>query len=72
MKVVDSKSVSMGCGLVAIAAAREAKAGASLEQVMQTVSQAILRTHIVGMIADIHYPARRPEAITTRSTPVPG
>ena len=55
MKVVDSKSVSMGCGLVAIAAAREARAGASLEQVMQTVSQAILRTHIAGMIADIHY-----------------
>lgn len=55
VRVVDSKSVSMGCGLVAIAAAREAKTGASLEQVMQTVSKAILRTHIVGMIADIHF-----------------
>jgi len=55
VKVIDSKSVSMGCGLVAIAAAREAKAGADLEQVMQTVNKAILRTHIVGMIADINY-----------------
>lgn len=55
VKVIDSKSVSMGCGLVAIAAAREAKAGANLEQVMQTLNKAILRTHIVGMIADINY-----------------
>jgi DegV family protein with EDD domain len=55
VKVIDSKSVSMGCGLVVIAAAREAKAGTSLEQVMQTVEKAILRTHIIGMIADINY-----------------
>jgi len=55
VKVIDSKSVSMGCGLVAITAAREAKSGADLEQVMQTVNKAILRTHIVGMIADISY-----------------
>jgi DegV family protein with EDD domain len=55
VEVVDSKSVSMGCGLVAIAAAREAKAGANLEQVLQTVNKAMLRTHIVGMIADINY-----------------
>jgi DegV family protein with EDD domain len=55
VKVIDSKSVSMGCGLVAMAAAREAKTGASLEQAMQTVNQAIWRTHIVGMIADINY-----------------
>jgi DegV family protein with EDD domain len=53
--VVDSKSVSMGCGLVAIAAAREARAGASLEQIMTAVNQAIWRTHIVGMMADIKY-----------------
>ena len=55
IKVIDSKSVSMGCGLVVIAAAREAKTGASLEQVMQSVNRAISHTHIVGMITDIHY-----------------
>lgn len=55
VQVIDSKSVSMGCGLVALAAAREAKAGANLEQVIQTVEKAMLRTHIVGMIADINY-----------------
>ncbi len=55
VEVIDSKSVSMGCGLVAMAAAREAKAGAGLEKVKQTVNRTILRTHIVGMIADINY-----------------
>jgi DegV family protein with EDD domain len=55
VEVIDSKSVSMGCGLVAIAAAREAGTGADPEQVMQTVGKAIRRTHIVGMIADINY-----------------
>ncbi len=55
VEVIDSKSVSMGCGLVAMAAAREAKAGANLEKVVQTVNRTILRTHIVGMIADISY-----------------
>jgi len=55
VQVIDSKSVSMGCGLVAIAAAREARAGASLEEVIDSVNKAILRTHIVGMIADIKY-----------------
>ena len=55
VEIIDSKSVSMGCGLVVIAAAREAKTGASLEQVMQSVNRAISHTHIVGMITDIHY-----------------
>jgi DegV family protein with EDD domain len=53
--VIDSKSVSMGCGLVAMAAAREAIAGADPEQIMLTVNKAILRTHIIGMIVDINY-----------------
>jgi len=55
VKVVDSKSVSMGCGLVVMAAAREARKGASLEQAMQTINRTIWHTHIVGMIADINY-----------------
>jgi len=55
VEVVDTKSVSMGCGFVVMAAAREARAGASLEQVMQTVNRAIMRTHIIGMITDINY-----------------
>ena len=45
----------MGCGLVVMAAARAAKKGAELEQVLKIVSDAIQRTHIVGMISDIGY-----------------
>lgn len=55
VEVIDSKSVSMGCGLVVMAAAREAQKGADLERVRQIIDQAIQRTHIVGMIADIQY-----------------
>ena len=55
VEVVDSRSVSMGCGFVAMAAAREAASGAGLEQVMQAVNGAMMRTHIAGMIADINY-----------------
>jgi DegV family protein with EDD domain len=55
IEVVDSRTVSMGCGLVVMAAARAARAGASLKQLMPVVNQAIRRTHIVGMIADIKY-----------------
>lgn len=55
VNVVDSKSVSMGCGLVVMAAAREAKTGADLEQVMKVVDKAVRNTHIIGMVADIGY-----------------
>jgi DegV family protein with EDD domain len=55
IEVFDSRSVSMGCGFAAIAAAREARRGAGLEQVRQAAEQAARRTHIVGMIASMRY-----------------
>ncbi|OGO44495.1 MAG: hypothetical protein A2Z05_00860, partial [Chloroflexi bacterium RBG_16_60_22] len=55
VEVLDSRSVSMGCGFVVMAAARAAREGANLAAVMEAAGQAIKRTHIVGMIADIHY-----------------
>ena len=55
VEVIDSRSVSMGCGLAVMAAAREARKGAGLEQVREILDRAIQRTHIVGMIADIQY-----------------
>jgi DegV family protein with EDD domain len=55
VEVIDSKSVSMGCGLVAIVAARAAKAGASLEQLIEVVQKAILHTHLLGMVANLKY-----------------
>jgi DegV family protein with EDD domain len=55
VEVIDSKSVSMGCGLVAIRAAREARKGSDMEAIIQVVNETIRRTHIVGMISDIKY-----------------
>jgi DegV family protein with EDD domain len=55
IEVFDSRSVSMGCGFAVIAAAREARCGAGLEQVRQAAEQAARRTHIVGMIASLRY-----------------
>jgi DegV family protein with EDD domain len=53
--VVDSKSVSMGCGLAAMAAARTAGTGSDLETVIRTAHDTIGRAHIIGMISDIKY-----------------
>lgn len=55
IQVIDSKSVSMGCGLVVMAAARAAQNGAGLVEIMQVINRAIECTHIIGMIADIKF-----------------
>ena len=55
VEIVNSRSVSMGCGFIALAAARKAKAGANLREVLRTIEQTVLRTHIIGMINDISY-----------------
>ena len=45
----------MGCGFSVITAARKAREGANLREIMQTVENTIMRTHILGMITDIDY-----------------
>jgi DegV family protein with EDD domain len=55
--VIDSRTVSMGCGLVVLAAAREASTGAPIEKVLDVVERSVALTHIVGMISDIRYVA---------------
>jgi DegV family protein with EDD domain len=55
IEVFDSRSVSMGCGFVVIAAAREARLGENMERVRQAAERAVHRTHIVGMIASLRY-----------------
>lgn len=55
VEVIDSKSVSMGCGLVAITVARAAREGANLEQAMGVAYNAILHTRLLGMVSDIKY-----------------
>ena len=46
MEVIDSRLVSMGLGLVTIIAAREAQAGANLEQIADMVSKALPKVHL--------------------------
>ncbi|MFC2017846.1 DegV family protein [Chloroflexota bacterium] len=46
VEVIDSRLVLMALGLIVIAAAQEAQAGASLEQVVDIVKKALLRVHV--------------------------
>ena len=55
IEVVDSLSVSMGLGLIAMAAARLAKAGESLQIIMDEVRQAIVHTRVYGLLVTLMY-----------------
>ncbi len=55
IEVVDSLSVSMGLGLIAMAAARLAKKGEGLHEVMNEVEQAIFGTRIFGVLDTLKY-----------------
>jgi DegV family protein with EDD domain len=53
--VVDSFSVSVGLGIVAMAAARAAKAGGNLEEVLEETRKAISQTKIRGLLDTLQY-----------------
>jgi DegV family protein with EDD domain len=53
--VVDSLSISMGLGLIAMAAARVAKAGGKLAEVMEETKKAISQTQIRGLLDTLQY-----------------
>ena len=55
VEVVDSFSVSMGLGLIVMAAARLAQAGASLQGVMEEIKQAIPQIHLLGVFDTLKY-----------------
>jgi DegV family protein with EDD domain len=55
IEVVDSQAVSMGLGLIALAAATAAKAGKSLEEVLATVNQAIPKIHLLAIFDTLKY-----------------
>jgi len=55
IEVIDSLSVSMGLGLITMAAARLAKAGASLPEVMDEVRQVIPRIRLLGVFDTLKY-----------------
>jgi DegV family protein with EDD domain len=53
--VVDSFSVSVGLGIIAMAAARVAKAGGNLAEVLEETNKAVSQTQIRGLLDTLHY-----------------
>ena len=58
IEVIDSTKVAMSCGLIVIAAARAAKAGASLDDVISLVKAKIPRSHCVFYFETLKYLAK--------------
>jgi len=58
IEVVDSLSLSMGLGLLVIEAAREAKAGASLEKVNELIRRSIPKVHLIILLDTLKYVVR--------------
>ena len=57
-RVVDSQSVSMGLGWLAILAARAAKEGKNLDQIDRLVADSLRRVHIIAMLDTLEYAQR--------------
>lgn len=55
IKVIDSESVTMGLGMIALTAARLAAAGESLQKVTDEAKQAIPNTHLLGLFDTLKY-----------------
>lgn len=53
--VVDSHSASMGLGLTVLAAARQAKAGVPVEQIVREVHHRVQHTHSVFFVDTVEY-----------------
>ncbi|HEY49292.1 MAG TPA: DegV family protein [Dehalococcoidia bacterium] len=66
IEVIDSATLSVGCGLLVIAAAQEARSGATLEQVAEVVRQSIPRTHILILLDTLKYVIRGGRLSKTR------
>jgi len=58
IEVMDSRTISMSYGLLAMAAAREAKGGAGLSQVADTVRRSISQMHMLFMVDTLKYVVR--------------
>lgn len=55
IEIIDSQGVSMGLGLVTLAAARLARDGASLDQVVAKAKIAVEKTRLFGMLDTLKY-----------------
>jgi fatty acid kinase fatty acid binding subunit len=58
VEVIDSQSVTMGLGLMAMLAAREARSGKAIDDVLDAVRSAIPRTHGMATLDTIKYVVR--------------
>jgi fatty acid kinase fatty acid binding subunit len=50
VRLVDSRSVTMGLGMIALAAARAAEAGGSVDEVADTAESLVARTRVYGTL----------------------
>ncbi len=55
IRVIDGKSASMGTGLTVIAAARAARDGASLDEIVALAKDLIERTHVLFLLDTLEY-----------------
>lgn len=58
VEVIDSGTATMGCGFVALAAARAAAEGATLEDVLQAANAVIESVHVYGVLDSLRYVQR--------------
>jgi DegV family protein with EDD domain len=58
VEVVDSRTATMGCGFVALAAARAAGQGAELQEVLQTARAVIESVNVYGVLDSLRYVQR--------------
>ncbi|MBN1644066.1 MAG: DegV family protein [Dehalococcoidales bacterium] len=56
--IIDSKSVTMGLGIMAMSAARLASAGKSLAEILEDIKHAIDNTHLLGTFDTLKYLVR--------------
>jgi DegV family protein with EDD domain len=58
IEVIDTKKVAMSLGLVVIAAARKAQAGATLDELVEFVNGALGRSHFIAYFDTLKYLAK--------------
>jgi len=58
IEVIDSLSVSLGLGILVIEAAREARAGASLEKLTELMHRAVPKVHLLILLDTLKYVVR--------------
>ncbi len=55
IEVVDTQAITMGLGFMSMVAANVAKAGGSMQQVLEEVNQAIPNTHLIGLLDTLKF-----------------